>query len=158
MTADPREGAFSRRGLFPDTGHNCGYRSGNVWRGGSCYFAFYGPRHESRACIIIDKLDLPNPKPDCTYQTKVAEGPWVTYHFQFVRLYRTYDSCGPKPAGTLRVVLIGSSIAEGMNVPFEETFGQRTARAIAKATGRKVEVEDTAFEGVSPARSLSPPG
>jgi hypothetical protein len=37
-----------------------------------------------------------------------------------------------------------------MNVPFEETFGQRTARALAKATGRKVQVEDLAFESISP--------
>jgi hypothetical protein len=107
------------------------------------------PAHEDRACVVIDKLDLPNPKPNCTYKTKVAEGPWVTYHFNSCG-YRTYDSCGAKPAGTLRIVLIGSSIAEGMNVPFEETFGQRTARAVAKATGRAVQVEDLAFEAISP--------
>jgi hypothetical protein len=148
MTAHPREGGFSRRDYFLIPALILATALG-MFGAAEIVTRILWPAHESRACIIIDKLDLPNPKPDCTYQTKVAEGPWVTYHFNSCG-YRTYDSCGPKPAGTLRVVLIGSSIAEGMNVPFEQTFGQRTARAIAKATGRKVEVEDTAFEGVSP--------
>jgi hypothetical protein len=73
----------------------------------------------------------------------------VHYHFNSCG-YRTNDACGGKPAGAIRIVLMGSSIPEGLHVPFEQTVGARTARAIAEATGRKVQLENLGLSTLMP--------
>ncbi len=72
---------------------------------------------------------------------KTAEGPWVTNHYNECG-YRTRESCGPKPAGSIRIALIGSSGSEGLYVDYEETFAARTASDLTRILGRPVEVQN----------------
>jgi hypothetical protein len=108
------------------------------------------PAHEDyKTCVREDKSGTLHSVPNCSVSTKIAEGPWVTYKYNECG-YRTNDSCGIKPAGVLRIAFIGASITQGYHVPLNETFPERTARAIANATGRTVQDENLGFEGLSP--------
>jgi hypothetical protein len=101
------------------------------------------------SCFFKDRAGLLRAKPNCTVHMKIAEGPWVVYRFNACG-YRTDAPCGAKPPGALRIVLLGSSVSEGLNVPYEQTFGARTARALTAATGRSVQVQNLGFENLSP--------
>ncbi len=79
--------------------------------------------------------------PNCVTSVKSAEGPEVEYRFNECG-FRSTAACGAKPAGTLRVVLIGTSITMGYQVPNEETFAVRTERALRQVCGRPVEVQN----------------
>jgi hypothetical protein len=107
------------------------------------------PEQTEDICVHKDQFGVLRAQPNCTSTTKIPEGPAVTYHFNACG-YRTSDSCGPKPAGTLRIVMLGSSITEGLHVPYQETFAERTARALAKATGRNVQIENMGLATLSP--------
>jgi hypothetical protein len=105
--------------------------------------------HDDNSCIYRDTSWDLHAKPNCTMRAKIAEGPWVTYRFNECG-YRTDESCGAKPPGTLRIALLGSSISEGLNVPYDQTFAERTARALTAATGHPVQVQNLGFETLSP--------
>ena len=81
--------------------------------------------------------------PNCTTRLKAAEGPWVTNQYNDCG-YRTKESCGPKPIGSERIALIGSSESEGLYVAYDETFATRTAGALTRILGRPVEVQNLA--------------
>jgi hypothetical protein len=89
-------------------------------------------------------------RPNCTSRMKTAEGPWVVNHYNECG-YRTNESCGPKPAGSLRISLIGSSASEGLLVSYEDTFANRTARELTEVCGRPVEVQNLGRKMCSPA-------
>jgi hypothetical protein len=52
------------------------------------------------------------------------------------------EPCGPKPAGSTRIVLIGSSGSEGLYVKYGETFAERTARDLTRILRRPVEIQN----------------
>lgn len=105
--------------------------------------------HTLNPCIQEDYLHVFHARPNCDARTKIAEGPWVNYHFNACG-YRTFDACGIRPAGALRIVLMGSSIPEGLHVPFEQTVGARVAKGISEATGRKVQLENLGLSTLMP--------
>ncbi len=105
--------------------------------------------HTSNPCLTEDYLHVLHAKPNCEARTKIAEGPWVDYHFNACG-YRTFDACGARPAGAIRIALMGSSIPEGLHVPFEQTAGARTAKAISAATGRPVQLENLGLSTLMP--------
>ena len=107
------------------------------------------PEHTYNPCIKEDSIHVYHATPNCDATTKIAEGPWVNYHFNACG-YRTNDACGAKPAGVIRIALVGSSIPEGLHVRFEQTVGARTAEAISKATGRKVQLENLGLSTLMP--------
>lgn len=107
------------------------------------------PEQSDDVCVHKDEFGVLRAQSNCTSQTKIAEGPPVSYHFNECG-YRTFDSCGAKPPGTLRIVMLGSSITEGLHVPYEQTFAERTARALTRAAGRKVQVENLGLATLSP--------
>ena len=107
--------------------------------------AYHVPQCEQRDT----RLDTVHSLPNCTVRDKIPEGPWVSYAYNACG-YRTFDPCGPKPAGALRVVFLGSSITQGYHVPYDETFAQLTTRAVAAATTRTVQDENLGYEGLSP--------
>lgn len=106
-------------------------------------------QHTYNPCIKEDHLHVFHAVPNCNATTKIAEGPSVAYHFNACG-YRTFDDCGQKPVGAIRIVLLGSSIPEGLHVPFEQTVGARTAQAITRATGRKVQLENLGLSTLMP--------
>lgn len=105
--------------------------------------------HTLNPCIQEDYLHVFHARPNCDARTKIAEGPWVTYHFNSCG-YRTQDACGVKPPGVIRIALIGSSIPEGLHVPFDQTVGARVAKGISEATGRRVQLENLGLSTLMP--------
>jgi hypothetical protein len=72
---------------------------------------------------------------------KNAEGPWVRYQYNECG-YRGTVSCGPKPQGTLRIVLMGSSAPFGLDIPYDQHFAIRAAPELAQVLGHPVEFQN----------------
>lgn len=83
--------------------------------------------------------------PMCTSHTKVWEGPWITQHFNDCG-YRTAESCAPRPAGSLRVAVVGSSTARGALVNYPDSFAARASAALSKQCGALVDFQNLATE------------
>lgn len=81
------------------------------------------------------------PIPNSVCWEKLPESPLVEYRFNACG-YRTMAACGPAPAGTLRIVLIGSSFVMGYQVPYSQTFGVLLQQKLSAASGRRVEVDN----------------
>ncbi len=78
--------------------------------------------------------------PNCVTSQKTYEDirP-VTYRLNS-RGHRAGKELTPKPAGTFRIVMVGSSIAEGVRVPVEQTFATLLPEELSRETGRKVDL------------------
>jgi hypothetical protein len=70
----------------------------------------------------------------------------VEYRFNR-RGHRAGAELSPKPAGTYRIVLIGSSLTQGLFVPREKTFAALLPEKLSLETGRKIEVYNEATGG-----------
>jgi hypothetical protein len=64
--------------------------------------------------------------------------------------HRAGMECGPKPQGTYRIVLLGTSTALGWSLPREKTFAALLPEDLTKLTGRKVEVYNEGMMWQSP--------
>lgn len=84
-------------------------------------------------------------RPLCTSHTKVREGPWITQHFNDCG-YRTVESCAPRPAGSLRVVVVGSSTARGALVNYSESFAARASAMLSDGCGGLVDFQNLGTE------------
>jgi hypothetical protein len=65
--------------------------------------------------------------------------------------HRTNLACGPKPAGTYRIVMVGSSLATGMRLPIEKTFATLLPAELSRRTGRKIDIYNEGMPWRSPA-------
>jgi hypothetical protein len=83
--------------------------------------------------------------PQCTSRTKVWEGPWITQHFNACG-YRTAESCAPRPAGSLRVVVVGSSTSRGALVNYPDSFAARASAALSRQCGGLVDFQNLGTE------------
>lgn len=70
----------------------------------------------------------------------------VEYRFNH-RGHRAGAELSAKPTGTYRIVLIGSSITQGLFVPREKTFAALLPGKLSTETGRKIEVYNEATGG-----------
>jgi hypothetical protein len=77
--------------------------------------------------------------PNSVCWEKIAEGELTAYRMNSSG-YRSSTEFGPKPPGTYRIVMIGTSFAAGMPVPEEKTFGTLLPKELSWRTGRKVEL------------------
>jgi hypothetical protein len=85
--------------------------------------------------------------PNSTCWEKTAESTLrAEYRFNS-RGHRAGGELNPKPSGTYRIVLIGSSFAQGLFVPREKTFAALLPMELSKRTGRRVEVYNEATGG-----------
>lgn len=98
------------------------------------------------SCIVETKTMVYHGRPRCVSRTKAAEGPWVTNKYNECG-YRTPEPCGPKPAGSLRIAVIGSSTSAGYLTPYAYTLAARGARALTKRCGRPVEFQNLGAPG-----------
>ena len=73
------------------------------------------------SCRVADATIGFKYRPNCTSRVKSAEGPWVVNHYNECG-YRTNQSCGAKPSGSTRIALIGSSVAQGSYVGYDEIW------------------------------------
>lgn len=96
-------------------------------------------------CRVADATIGFKYRPNCTSRVKSAEGPWVVNHYNECG-YRTNESCGAKPSGSFRIALIGSSVAQGSYVGYDEIWATRAARDLTRVCRRKVEVQNLGRE------------
>ena len=100
--------------------------------------------------MYFDGIAGPHGRPNCTTTLKVAEAPAPVEH-RFNRCgYRSEADCGPKPAGTIRLVVLGSSIAEGYMIPYSDMFASQMTDELAHSCARPVEFQDLAAEACPP--------
>ncbi len=99
------------------------------------------------SCLLHDPVLGVRFQPDCSSRIKLPETDWVSNRYNACG-YRSDAPCGPKPADTLRVALIGSSIAFGMYVPYQDSIGAVVAKDLTAACGQPVEVQNLASEYV----------
>jgi hypothetical protein len=88
-------------------------------------------------------------RPNCKSRAKSAEGPWVENQYNECG-YRTPESCGPKPRGTIRVAVLGASDAYGYMVPYGDSFPALTAEALTRQCKRPVEFQELSVEATYP--------
>jgi hypothetical protein len=86
-------------------------------------------------------------KPNSVCWEQTAESPFKAEYRFNSRGHRAGTELNPKPSGTYRIVLIGSSFAEGLFVPREKTFAALLPEKLSTATGRKIEVYNEATGG-----------
>jgi hypothetical protein len=61
--------------------------------------------------------------------------------------HRAGMECGPKPPGTYRIVMIGSSMAMGLFVPREMTFAALLPARLSSQTGRNIQIYNESTGG-----------
>jgi hypothetical protein len=85
--------------------------------------------------------------PNTSYSEKSAESPYqVEYKFNSCG-HRAGMECGPKQPGTYRIVMIGSSMVQGLYIPRELTFAAQLPTELSRLTGRKIELYNEATGG-----------
>lgn len=97
--------------------------------------------HEINNCFDRKSGARFRPIANCETKIKNAEGPWTVMQYNECG-YRSAHPCGPKPAGTRRVVLMGTSVAEGLYVQQHEHFSTRIETSLAERCGSPVEVQN----------------
>jgi hypothetical protein len=100
----------------------------------------------TETCGAADGNLAPHFQPNCVSRRKSAEGPMVENAYNDCG-YRTPTPCGTHAPGTIRVALMGTSIAEGFRVPYEETFAARLTVSLSRACGRPVEFQNMGVAG-----------
>jgi hypothetical protein len=100
---------------------------------------FFSYKYDS--CVVKNQTIGLSFHPNCISHQKAAEGPWVTSQYNDCG-YRTRESCGPKPKGTTRIALIGSSVSQGYLVDYDQTFSTRAANSLTGILGHRVEIQN----------------
>jgi len=91
-------------------------------------------------CIIGGNiLDGARGAPNSDCRGNRADSPITEYRLNSCG-HRAGIECGPKPKGTYRIVMIGSSFAIGEGVPMEKTVAAVLPADISSVTGRKVDL------------------
>lgn len=99
------------------------------------------PEKMKDECFRVDPQLGNRFTPHCSSMRKIAEGPWVRYEYNECG-YRGTVSCGPKPQGTLRIVLMGTSAAFGLDIPYDQHFAIRAVPELTRVLGHPVEFQN----------------
>jgi hypothetical protein len=99
------------------------------------------PERQKDACLVTDPVIGWRFRPNCKSVTKTAEGPWV-HNFYNECGYRTRESCGPKPAGTIRVAVLGSSYSYGYMTPYDSAYTTLAGESLTTQCKRHVEFQN----------------
>jgi GDSL-like Lipase/Acylhydrolase family len=105
--------------------------------------------HEDDVCFINDPVTGFRFKPNCTSRVKNAEGNWTSNSYNDCG-YRSPTSCGAKPPGSVRIAILGSSVSQGVFVPYDETFPARVAAALKRDCHKTVDVQNLGVPNTSP--------
>jgi hypothetical protein len=82
--------------------------------------------------------------PNSVCWEKIPESPLIEYKLDCSG-FRTGMACGPKPPGTYRIVMMGSSVAMGERVAIENTFATLLPKEVSQPAGRRVELYNEAM-------------
>ena len=104
------------------------------------------PAQTVNSCRVTDPVLGFRFKPNCTSTMKTPEGPWYTNHYNACG-YRGDAGCGPVPAGTRRVAVIGSSLSEGFHVEAPNIIAVRLGQDLAQLCGAPVDVQNLGASG-----------
>ncbi len=92
-------------------------------------------------CLVLhDKVNGIHGIPNSNCLEKDFESDLVAYHFNSCGDRAGMDCSRPKSAGAFRIVLLGTSVAEGLETPYEETFAALLPRKLIRQTGRPIEL------------------
>jgi hypothetical protein len=112
------------------------------------------PENITNTCIADGQPTNVHFKPNCAVRLKMWEGPQADYHYNECG-YRSMDSCRPKAPGVIRVVIIGSSISEGLYIPYDKTFFSIASKELARTCNRRIDVQPVAAPSLTPAQVYS---
>lgn len=107
------------------------------------------PAQEDDSCEVGNHVDGFSLLPNCTSTMKNAEGVWTTTHYNECG-YRSETSCGPKPNGSARIAILGSSVSQALFIPYEQTFFARAAKGVEAECGKTVDVQNLGVPNSSP--------
>lgn len=104
------------------------------------------PGQLDNTCRMPDPVLGYRYRPNCSAVMKTPEGPWYTSSYNSCG-YRTQAPCGPKPAGSHRIALIGSSTSEGYLVEYQDTIAARVGMNLTRMCHAPVEVQNLGGPG-----------
>ncbi|MEO7997653.1 MAG: hypothetical protein ABI852_09415 [Gemmatimonadaceae bacterium] len=99
------------------------------------------PEQEINSCFERELGERFRAKANCSTRIKNAEGEWTVMQYNKCG-YRSTHDCGPKPVGTRRIVLMGTSVAEGLFVAADQHFSARLEKSLSAKCGGPVEVQN----------------
>ena len=112
------------------------------------------PEQRQDTCMIQNSALGYRYRPNCSSTMKLVEGPWYTSRYNACG-YRSDAPCGPAPAGTRRIALIGASVSGGYGVEYSDTIGARLGADLTAMCGGPVELQNLAAgTGAHQARRL----
>jgi hypothetical protein len=112
------------------------------------------PNPEFDDCVIWHGPIGPYMKPNCVSYERTPESPRIKNVYNACG-YRSLAPCGPKPAGTIRLAILGSSAAEALLVPMNQTYAELASKELTRICRRPVEFEELAAPLSSLYNSLS---
>jgi hypothetical protein len=105
---------------------------------------------ESRPCLVMnDPSTGVRGVPNSVCKVKTYESKWVEFKYNSCG-HRAAMDCGPKPPGMYRIVMMGSSYAEGYTVSYEQSFGALLPRLLSRDTGHGIELYNEGMAWGSP--------
>ncbi|HEX3500186.1 MAG TPA: hypothetical protein VHT04_12770 [Stellaceae bacterium] len=99
------------------------------------------PEQSVDQCLVPDRVLGERPRPMCVSHTKSAEGDWVENRYNDCG-YRSEASCATPADGAPRLVVLGSSMSWGLNVPTQQTWYVRLADMLSRSCGRRIDVQN----------------
>jgi hypothetical protein len=100
----------------------------------------------AETCSGIGPAGVAVMRPNCISHRKAAEGPDTVNAYNDCG-YRTPQPCGTRPAGGIRVALMGASTAQGLKVQYDATFAAKLSEALTRACHRPVEFQNMGVPG-----------
>ncbi len=106
---------------------------------------FPKPETSTSRCIVTnDRSTGVRGIPNAVCQDRLAESAPIELRFNNCG-HRAGMPCGPKPPGTYRIVMVGSSYAMGLGVQQKQTFAALLPSELSRKTGRSIEVYNESF-------------
>jgi hypothetical protein len=100
-------------------------------------------------CLDLDAPNGPRAVPNSVCWIKTAESQPIEYRFNSCG-HRTPGECGVKPAGSYRIVMIGSSSGMGFAVPIGKSFATLLPAGLSNATHKNVELYNESLQANRP--------
>jgi len=115
---------------------------------------FYVSKSTVHSCLVLnDPSTGVRAIPNTVCSEKGFESQLVEYRFNSCG-HRAGIECGPKPRGTYRIVMVGSSFNYGMYVPRDRSFAALLPEDLEKRTGQKIELYNEAMQWGFPASTV----
>jgi hypothetical protein len=102
----------------------------------------------AETCTMVGPAGAEVMRPNCISYRKAAEGPMTVNTYNDCG-YRTPEPCSGRLSDGIRVALMGGSAAQGMKVPYADTFAARLTRTLTQDCRRRVEFQNMGIPGAN---------